>query len=67
MSNSDHETLRDCTEIIKNVDIDIVAAAKMIERIEIFDKLRGLILEKDLENDIIASNILGWAYEKLSK
>jgi hypothetical protein len=37
------------------------------QRLMFFSKLRQLIQEKDSENDETASNILGWAYEKLSE
>lgn len=36
------------------------------QRIVFFSNLRNLIQEKDIQNDELAANILGWAYEKLS-
>lgn len=36
------------------------------QRIIFFAKLRHLIAEKDLENDEIATYVLGWAYERLA-
>ena len=36
------------------------------QRIVFFNNLRNLIQEKDIQNDELAANILGWAYEKLS-
>ena len=32
-----------------------------------FAKLRELILQKQIENDDIAADVLGWAYEKLAE
>ena len=56
-------------DISKNIDgIDpmTVELIRMSERIKIFSKLRNLIYEKQYENDHVAEDILGWAYEKLS-
>jgi hypothetical protein len=36
------------------------------ERIILFEKLRNLIAEKDLQNDPIAVEILSWAYDQLA-
>lgn len=36
------------------------------QRIIFFEKLRDLILEKEVANDIIAATVLGWAYERLA-
>ena len=36
------------------------------QRIEFFDVLRKLIVEKDAEGDSIAVEVLCWAYERLS-
>jgi hypothetical protein len=44
----------------------IVEIIKMSERVKIFSKLRNLIYEKQYENDHIAADTLGWAYEKLA-
>ena len=56
-------------DISKNIDgIDpmTVELIRMSERIKIFSKLRNLIYEKQYENDYVAEEVLGWAYEKLS-
>jgi hypothetical protein len=56
-------------DISKNIDgIDpmTVELIRMSERIKIFSKLRNLIYEKQYENDHIAADTLGWAYEKLA-
>lgn len=37
------------------------------ERIDLFQKLRSLIHEKDLANDQIAVEILSWAWQEMSK
>jgi hypothetical protein len=37
------------------------------QRIEFFDALRKLILEKDSEGDEIAVSVLCWAYERLAE
>lgn len=36
------------------------------QRIIFFAKLRELILEKDISNDLVAAAVLGWAYERLA-
>jgi hypothetical protein len=48
------------------VDPMLVEMIRMSERVKIFSKLRNLIYEKQYENDQVAENILGWAYEKLA-
>jgi hypothetical protein len=56
-------------DISKNIDgIDpmTVELIRMSERIKLFSKLRNLIYEKQYENDHIAADTLGWAYEKLA-
>jgi hypothetical protein len=37
------------------------------QRIEFFDALRSLIMEKDSEGDEIAVKVLCWAYERLAE
>lgn len=37
------------------------------QRIEFFDALRKLIIEKDSEGDEIAVQVLCWAYERLAE
>jgi hypothetical protein len=56
-------------DISKNIDgIDpmTVELIRMSERIKLFSKLRNLIYEKQYENDYVAEEVLGWAYERLS-
>jgi hypothetical protein len=56
-------------DISKNIDgIDpmTVELIRMSERIKLFSKLRNLIYEKQYENDHVAEEVLGWAYERLS-
>jgi hypothetical protein len=48
------------------IDPMTIQMIRMSERIKIFTKLRNLIHEKQFENDQVAEDILGWAYEKLS-
>jgi hypothetical protein len=48
------------------IDTNIVNVIRMCERIKIFTKMRNLIHEKQYENDQIAADVLGWAYEKLA-
>jgi hypothetical protein len=51
---------------LKSVDPILIQEIRMLERILFFKKLRELIHEKDSINDTDASNILGWAYERLA-
>lgn len=45
---------------------DLFALGAHYERIAIFAKLREIIVEKDLSNDVIASDTLSWVWERLS-
>lgn len=57
-------------EIIKHAkDLDPMAVEiiRLSERIKIFSKLRDLINQKQMSGDITAENILGWAYEEISR
>jgi hypothetical protein len=56
----------DISKSIDGIDPMTVELIKMSERIKIFSKLRNLIYEKQYENDHIAADTLGWAYEKLA-
>jgi tRNA threonylcarbamoyladenosine modification (KEOPS) complex Cgi121 subunit len=47
--------------------VELLALTEMAERIKFFSKLRELISEKEMSNDDIAADVLGWAYEKLSE
>ena len=56
----------DISKSIDGIDPMTVELIRMSERIKIFSKLRNLIYEKQYENDHVAEEVLGWAYEKLS-
>ena len=56
----------DISKNIHGIDPMTVELIRMSERIKIFSKLRNLIYEKQYENDYVAEEVLGWAYEKLS-
>jgi hypothetical protein len=56
----------DISKATADVDPLLVEMIKMSERIKVFSKLRNLIYEKQYENDSIAADTLGWAYEKLA-
>jgi hypothetical protein len=56
----------DISKSIDGIDPMTVELIRMSERIKIFSKLRNLIYEKQYENDYVAEEVLGWAYEKLS-
>jgi hypothetical protein len=56
----------DISKSINGIDPMTVELIRMSERIKIFSKLRNLIYEKQYENDHIAADTLGWAYEKLA-
>lgn len=51
------------TDGIDPMTIEII---KLSERVKIFSKFRQLIHEKESQNDDVAANVLGWAYEKLA-
>lgn len=56
--------------LLKEQDIlskELIFLARQQQRIEFFFILRGLINEKNKENDQTAANILGWAYERLAE
>lgn len=61
-----NEINMDISKNIDGIDPMTVELIKMSERIKIFSKLRNLIYEKQYENDHIAADTLGWAYEKLA-
>jgi hypothetical protein len=65
--SENNEIVDECLSIISNTAPEIVESARMLERIEFFSKLRDLIHQKDIDNDALASDVLGWAYEKLSE
>jgi hypothetical protein len=65
MDNPD-EIDYDISRYTAEIDPMVVEIIKMSERVKIFSKLRNLIYEKQYENDHIAADTLGWAYEKLA-
>ncbi len=55
--------LRNKTEI--NVD-ELMRLSALQERIRLFEKLRWLIQQKDSNNDIVAAEVLSWAWQQLA-
>jgi hypothetical protein len=66
MMDNPNEIDMDISKNIDGIDPMTVELVRMSERIKIFSKLRNLIYEKQYENDYVAEEVLGWAYEKLS-
>jgi hypothetical protein len=56
--------LRNKTEL--NVD-ELMRLSAFQERIRLFEKLRWLIQQKDSSNDIVAAEVLAWAWQELAK
>ncbi len=56
--------LRKSTEL--NVD-ELMRLSAIQARTRIFEKLIKLIQEKDSANDIVAAEVLSWAWKKLSE
>jgi hypothetical protein len=56
----------DISKYTESLDPMAIEVIRMSERVKIFSKLRNLIYEKQYDNDQIAADILGWAYEKLA-
>lgn len=52
---------------IEDIHAELYSLGSAEERIEIFEKLRELISQKEQENDLVAAAVLGWAYEELGK
>jgi regulator of replication initiation timing len=52
---------------IEDIHAELYSLGSAEERIEIFEKLRELISQKEQENDLVAAAVLGWAYEELSR
>jgi hypothetical protein len=46
---------------------DIFTLGVMYERIEMFNKFRALLHQKDLMHDEIAVDVLNWAYQLLAE
>lgn len=51
---------------LDGITSEIYTIGAMEERASITGFLRDLILEKDMEGDLIATAVLGWALERLS-
>jgi hypothetical protein len=66
MMDNPNEIDMDISKSIDGIDPMTIELIRMSERIKIFSKLRNLIYEKQYENDQVAEDVLGWAYEKLS-
>jgi hypothetical protein len=66
MMDNPNEIDMDISKSIDGIDPMTVELIRMSERIKIFSKLRNLIYEKQYENDHVAADTLGWAYEKLA-
>lgn len=56
----------DISRYTADLDTQTIEVIRMSERVKLFSKLRNLIYEKQYENDHVAADILGWAYEKLA-
>jgi hypothetical protein len=56
----------DISKYTADLDTHTIEVIRMSERVRLFSKLRNLIYEKQYENDQIAADILGWAYERLA-
>lgn len=50
-----------------NIDPLTIEIVRLAERVKIFNRLRDLIYQKQADGDIHAENILGWAYEEMSR
>jgi hypothetical protein len=57
----------DISKYTADLDTMTVEVIRMSERVKLFSKLRNLIYEKQYENDQVAQDILGWAYERLAE
>lgn len=53
-------------ERLDGITSEIYTIGAMEERASISAFLRDLILEKDMEQDYVASAVLGWALERMS-
>lgn len=46
---------------------DLLLIGSEIQRVDFFNMFRQLMAEKEMANDIIAVEVLSWAYERLSE
>lgn len=65
--DSPNEIDIDISRYTKDLDPMTIEMIRLHERIRMFSKIRNLIYEKQYENDQIAEDVLGWAYERLSE
>jgi hypothetical protein len=56
----------DISKHTADIDPMVIEMIRMSERVKMFSKLRNLIYEKQYENDQVAEDVLGWAYERLA-
>lgn len=56
----------DISKLTADIDPMLIEMIRMSERVKIFSKLRNLIYEKQYEQDHVAADVIGWAYDKLS-
>jgi hypothetical protein len=63
--NNPNEIDYDISKYTAEIDPTAIEIVRMSERVKIFSKLRNLIYEKQYEQDQVAADILGWAYERL--
>lgn len=56
----------DISKLTADIDPMIIEMIRMSERVKIFSKLRNLIYAKQYEQDYIAADVIGWAYDKLA-
>lgn len=64
------ELHEDADRIIKRMNTaahDLALIGSEIERFEIFEKFRELIAQKELDGDVIAVEVLAWAYDQLAE
>lgn len=57
----------DISKYTADLDTQTIEIIRMSERVKLFSKLRNLIYEKQYDNDHVAADVLGWAYEKLAE
>lgn len=62
-----HEDAERLIKRMNTISHDLVLLGTEMEKVEIFEKFRQLIAEKELEGDIIAVEVLSWAYDKLGE
>lgn len=61
------EIQEDLNKHSDGIDPMTIEIIKLSERVKVFSKFRQLIHEKESQNDEVAANVLGWAYEKLAE